>query len=153
MTARPIRLLLADDNQGDVRLVREALREAGRPVELQVVRNGEEALARLRRLDGQEGAARPDLILLDLNMPRMDGRETLRRLKADQALRAIPIIVFSSSRSAEDVAACYALHANCFVAKPADFEGFERVIRAIDAFWAQVVELPPGDPEPPGREP
>lgn len=150
MTGRPLRLLLVDDNPGDVRLAREALREAGHLADLQAVRDGEEALSYLRRLNGHAGAARPDVILLDLNMPRLDGRETLRRLKADEDLRAIPVIVFSSSRSAEDVAACYGLHANCYVTKPADFEGFERVLQAIESFWSQVVELPPAGREPSG---
>jgi len=141
---RRFRLLIVEDNPGDVRLAREALREVGWDADLQAVRDGVEALAYLRGSGGRDGAPRPDLVLLDLNLPRLDGRETLKALKEDPDLMRIPVIVFSSSRAEHDVVASYGLHANCYVPKPASFAEFERVFRSIQGFWAGVAQLPTG---------
>jgi len=141
---RRFRLLIVEDNPGDVRLAREALREVGWDAELVAVPDGLEALAYLRGSGGHGGAPRPDLVLLDLNLPRLDGRETLKALKEDPDLKGIPVIVFSSSRSEHDVIASYALHANGYVPKPASFDEFERVFRSIQVFWAGVAQLPTG---------
>jgi CheY-like chemotaxis protein len=134
--------LLVEDNPGDVRLTREALREEGRGNRLSVVPDGVEALRFLRREEGYAEAARPDVILLDLNLPRKDGREVLAEIKNDDSLRRIPVVVLSSSRAETDVARSYDLHANCYVTKPADLDQFLQVIRSIDRFWRNTVQLP-----------
>lgn len=136
---KSIEILLVEDNPGDVRLTQEALREGKIANNLVVASSGDEALARLRR----EGATRPDLILLDLNLPGMDGREVLRQIKGDESLKQIPVVVMTSSSAEEDVARSYALHANCFVTKPLDLDQFTKVIQAIEEFWVTVVKLPP----------
>jgi two-component system, chemotaxis family, response regulator Rcp1 len=137
-------ILLVEDNPGDVRLTREALREADLDYALAVARDGVEALARLRGEGEHAGAARPDLVLLDLNLPRMDGREVLAAVKADPELCDIPVIVLSSSEAEMDVRGAYQLHANCYICKPVDLDGFIAVVRAIDAFWFTTVRLPAG---------
>jgi two-component system, chemotaxis family, response regulator Rcp1 len=136
-------ILLVEDNPGDVRLTRECLREANLTANLWVVRDGIQAMAFLKREGMHNLSPRPDLILLDLNLPRVSGREVLSMIKSEPAYRAIPIVVLSSSTAEEDVKQCYDLHANCYVAKPVDLNGLTSVMKAIEAFWLQVVQLPP----------
>jgi two-component system, chemotaxis family, response regulator Rcp1 len=133
-------ILLVEDNEGDVRLTREALREADVHVELIVARDGEEALAFLRG----ESAARPAIVLLDLNLPKLDGLEVLEEIKGDPELRQMPVIMLTTSSSARDVLACYERGANCYVVKPLDLDEFTALVQAINRFWLGVVELPPG---------
>jgi two-component system, chemotaxis family, response regulator Rcp1 len=140
--SRPISILLVEDNPGDVRLTREALREGKVQSELQVARDGVEALDLLSRRGPYANAPRPDLILLDLNLPRKDGRELLAELKADETLRRIPVVVLSTSRAEEDIRRSYDLHANCYITKPVDLDRFIEVVKSIDAFWLGVAELP-----------
>ena len=138
----PIEVLLVEDNPGDVRLTREALKEGKVCNNLSVVRDGVEALAFLRR-QGQYGdAPRPDVILLDLNLPRKDGREVLEEVKADPALRSIPVVVLTSSEAERDIVQAYALHANCYITKPVDLDQFIRVVKSIEDFWFSIVRLP-----------
>ena len=139
---RPARVLLVEDNEADVRLTREALREAGEDVRLSAVGDGEQALAYLRREDGFAEAPRPDLVLLDLNLPKRDGLQVLEEVKADPDLRRIPIVVLTTSEAEEDVLRSYDLHANAYVTKPVDFDRFVEVIRQIDDFFISVVRLP-----------
>jgi len=139
---RPVEILLVEDSPGDVKLTVEALRDADVPNNLHVARDGEEAMAFLRREDKFTDVPRPDLILLDLNMPRMDGREVLAAIKADKELRRIPVIILTTSQSEDDIAEAYNLAANCYVAKPVDLDEFLDVVRAIDDFWLTLVRLP-----------
>mgnify|MGYP000735857053 CR=1 FL=1 len=139
---RPIHILLVEDNAGDVRLTREALKEGKVGNSLTVAPDGVEALAILRQEGRYAGETRPDLILLDLNLPRLDGREVLERIKADEVLRRIPVVVLTTSKAEEDILRSYNLHANCFIAKPVEFESFVGVVRTIDEFWLAVVTLP-----------
>ena len=141
---RPARVLLVEDNEADVRLTREALREAGENVRLSAVGDGEQALAYLRREEGFEGASRPDLVLLDLNLPRKNGLEVLDEMRADEGLTRIPVIVLTSSAASQDVDACYARGANAFVVKPQDLDAFMELIAAIRNFWLEVAQLPSG---------
>ena len=136
MSARSI--LLVEDNAGDVRLTREALREADVSVELTAVADGEQALATLRG-----DAPRPDLILLDLNLPKKNGLEVLEEIKGDPALRTIPVIMLTTSSSARDIRACYERGVNCYVVKPLDLDDFTRLVQAINGFWFEVAVLPP----------
>lgn len=139
-------ILLVEDNPSDVYLTREALKEGGIGSRLHVAEDGVEAMAFLRR-DGLHGEApRPDLVLLDLNLPRMDGRRVLRQMKEDEALRRIPVIILTTSTAAADVADCYDMHANCYIAKPVGYDDFEAVVRAIERFWFEIVMLPPPEP-------
>lgn len=140
--SRPIDILLVEDSPADVRLTRETLAEGKVRNTLSVVADGMEALAFLRRGKGFAGAPRPDLILLDLNLPRKDGREVLEEVKADPDLRRIPVVVLTTSRAEEDILRSYNLHANCYISKPVDLEQFFTVIKAIDDFWLTVVKLP-----------
>ena len=144
MTAEqePAEILLVEDNAGDVRLVREALAGGAVPVRLTVVRNGEEALSRLGHEGAHAGTRRPDLILLDLNLPRVGGRELLAEIKADPCLRRIPVVVLTSSDAEHDILDAYDRHANCYVRKPLDLEDFLRVLRHIAEFWLTVAKLP-----------
>ena len=135
MRTGPLRVLLVEDNAGDVRLTREAFREAGVSLELHVAQDGVEAMEFLRVQGRFAGSPRPDLILLDLNMPRMDGRAVLDELKRDPVLKSIPVIILSTSLSAEDMEHSYEHHANCYVAKPVELEGFLSVVRGVDEFW------------------
>ena len=144
MNVVPIELLLVEDSEPDVRLTMEALREAKVKNRLWVVEDGVEAMAFLRRQDGHADAPRPDLILLDLNLPRMDGREVLRQIKNDDSLKRIPVVILTTSRSEEDVLRAYDLHANCYITKPVDFNRFMEVVRSIEDFWLTVVKLPDG---------
>ena len=139
----PIEILLVEDNAADVRLTQEALREGKVKNRLSVARDGEEALAFLRRQGTFSEAPRPGLILLDLNLPKKSGREVLAEIKADPNLRAIPVVVLTTSSAEADVLHSYALHANCYITKPVDLEKFVDVVRSIDDFWLTVVRLPP----------
>jgi CheY-like chemotaxis protein len=140
---RPAEILLVEDNSGDVELTREALDVAKVNNNLQVVSDGIEAIAYLRRQGPYAAAPRPDLILLDLNLPRKDGREVLAEIKADEELRVIPVVVLTTSRADEDILESYRLNANSYINKPGNFDGFADVVRAIDGFWFTVVLLPP----------
>ena len=136
------RILLVEDNAGDVRLVREALSEGGLDEGLDVVTDGEEALGFLRREDSYQDARRPALVLLDLNLPRKDGREVLREMKSTADLRSIPVVVLTTSRAEDDVRTAYDLQANCYVAKPVELDEFLGTIRDVIGFWLRTVRLP-----------
>ena len=142
MSDTAIEVLLAEDNPGDVRLTREALRQGNVRMNLSVVGDGAEAMAFLRREGSYAQAARPSLILLDLNMPRMDGREVLVALKKDPNLACIPVVVFTSSEADEDVVQSYKLHASGFVSKPTFVEQYTSAVRSIEDFWLRVAKLP-----------
>lgn len=142
MSVEPINILLVEDNPGDVRLTVEALREGKVHNHLSVARDGVEALAFLRRQGEFADAPRPDVILLDLNLPKKDGREVLAEIKADERLRRIPVVVLTTSKAEEDILRSYALHANCYVTKPVDLEQFITVVRSIEDFWFSIVRLP-----------
>jgi two-component system, chemotaxis family, response regulator Rcp1 len=137
-----VQILLVEDNPGDVRLTREALKEAKFRNKVQVVGDGIEALAYLRQEGQYSGAMRPHLIMLDLNLPRMDGREVLAAIKKDADLRRIPVVVLSSSEAESDIARAYELHANAYVTKPVDIDHFLQVVKAIEEFWVEIVKLP-----------
>ncbi len=139
---RPVDILLVEDNPADVRLTREALKETKALNTLHVVGDGVAAMAFLRQQSPYAGSPRPDLILLDLNLPKKDGRDVLAEVKADQELRDIPVVVLTTSRAEEDVERAYDLHANAYVTKPGDLTQFLEVMRAIEAFWLAVVTLP-----------
>ena len=139
---RPVEILLVEDNPGDVRLTIEALHESKVLNNLTTISDGESAIAFLQKGAPFEQAPRPDLILLDLNLPKKDGRQVLEVIKGDPSLRRIPVVVLTSSRAEEDVLRAYNLNANCYVTKPVDFDQFVNVVRAIEAFWLVIVELP-----------
>jgi CheY-like chemotaxis protein len=141
---RPLEILLVEDNPGDILLTREALKEGNALCNLHVVKDGVEALGFLRRQSPHVAAPRPDLILLDLNLPRRDGRSVLAEVKTDEDLKSIPVVVLTTSEADEDIATSYNLHANCYIAKPGDLDRFFRVVRCIEDFWLDVVKLPPG---------
>lgn len=141
-SSRPAEILLVEDNPADVRLTREALREGKLRNNLHVAPDGVEALAMLRGTGRYTDAVRPDLILLDLNLPRKDGREVLQEIKADPALRHIPVVVLTSSQAEQDILRAYDLHANCYVTKPVDLDQFMHVVRTIEDFWFTIVKLP-----------
>jgi CheY-like chemotaxis protein len=135
-------ILLVEDNPGDVRLVQEGLRQSKVSNNLQVARDGEEALAFMQRRGAHAGAPRPHLVLLDLHLPKRSGFEVLAELKSDLELRRIPVVMLSSSDANEDVVRAYDLQAACYISKPADFEQFVQVVRRIHDFWLSVVRLP-----------
>ena len=139
----PIEILLVEDNLGDMRLTQEALKEGKVYSNLHWAKDGVEAIEFLNRRGKYESAPRPDIILLDLNLPRKDGREVLEEIKTDENLKQIPVVVLTTSQAEEDVARSYALHANCYVTKPVDLEKFIVVVQSIDRFWLTVVTLPP----------
>jgi CheY-like chemotaxis protein len=139
---KTVEILLVEDNPGDVRLTREALRDGRVHTHLSVASDGEEALAFLRRQGRFGDAPRPDIILLDLNLPKRSGREVLSEIKRDDSLRRIPVVVLSTSAAEQDILASYDLNANCFITKPVDLDQFIRVIRSIEDFWLTVVRLP-----------
>lgn len=139
---KPIEILLVEDNPGDVRLTIEALKEAKVINNLTVVKDGIEALAFLRRQGAYAAAPRPHLIVLDLNLPRKDGREVLADIKADDTLKRIPVVVLTTSQDEQDVLKSYNLHANCYITKPVDLDQFVRVVRSIEDFWLGIVVLP-----------
>ncbi len=140
MNDRPPEILLVEDNPADVRLIREALKESVIQSTLQVAPDGVEALALLRG-EGSP-AVRPDLILLDLNLPKKDGREVLTEIKQDSSLRLIPVVILSSSPAEQDILRAYDLHANCYVTKPVDLDQFITVVQSIENFWFTIVKLP-----------
>ncbi len=146
---RPVEILLVEDNAGDVGLTRDALKEAKVLNTLMVVKDGIEALALLRRQGPYTRAPRPDLILLDLNLPKKDGREVLADIKADDNLKRIPVVVLTTSRDEHDVLTTYHLHANCYITKPMDFEQFSTVVKSIDDFWLGIVTLPKNEKHDP----
>lgn len=141
---RTVEILMVEDNPGDVKLVRETLRESRVRNELHGVGDGEAALEFLRRRGAYAGVPRPDVILLDLNLPRKDGREVLAEIKADPDLRSIPVVVLTSSSADEDIVKSYDLHANCYITKPVDFARLTEIVRSIEGFWFEVVRLPGG---------
>ena len=140
-------LLLVEDDPGDAMMTREVLAESDVELALHVVDNGEAAISFLRQENPYADAPRPDLILLDLNLPRVDGREVLAFVKGDKSLRQIPLVVLSTSDSDDDIAQSYDLHANAFVTKPVDFDSFRSVVRRVDDFFLSVARLPP-KPQP-----
>ena len=139
---RPVQILLVEDNPGDVGLTLEALKEATVLNKLTVVKDGIEALSLLRRQGQHAHAARPDLILLDLNLPKKDGREVLAEIKADDNLKRIPVIILTTSQNEQDVVKSYNLHANCYITKPLDLDQFIKVVKSIEDFWLGIVVLP-----------
>jgi CheY-like chemotaxis protein len=140
--AEPVQILLVEDNPGDVRLTREALKEGKICNNLTVAEDGVEAMRILRREGKFSDAPRPDLVLLDLNLPRKDGREVLAELKEDPELRRIPVVVLTTSKSEEDILRSYDLHANCYITKPVDLPQFLSVLNAVEEFWVTIVRLP-----------
>ena len=142
-TLRPIEILMVEDNPGDVRLTQEALKGGKIWNELNVVSDGVAALDYLNRRAPYGTAVRPDLVLLDLNLPKKDGREVLAAMKSDASLKTIPVVVLTTSQAEEDVIRAYNLQANCYVTKPVDFQQFTRIVQAIEQFWLTVVTLPP----------
>ncbi|MDH3584754.1 MAG: response regulator [Phycisphaerae bacterium] len=141
-SSRPIELLLVEDNPGDIRLTREAIMEAGLEVNLSVAMNGDDAMAFLRRERLHARAPRPDLILLDLNLPGKGGREVLAEIKSDDGLATIPVVVLTTSSSQDDINRAYKLHCNCYITKPVDLDQFIDVVRSIERFWATTATLP-----------
>lgn len=139
---RAIEILLIEDNPGDIRLTREALRDSRLHIVLHIAEDGEEALRFLRQEGEFANATRPDLILLDLNLPRRDGREVLAEIKNDEALRLIPVVVLTTSQDERDILTSYSLHANCYITKPVDFEQFISIVQTIESFWFTIVKLP-----------
>ncbi|MEA5516892.1 response regulator [Nodularia sp. UHCC 0506] len=139
----PIEVLLVEDNPGDAELTRIALEDSKIAVNLNVVEDGVEAMAFLRKQENYAKAPHPDIILLDLNLPKKDGREVLAEIKADQNLRRIPVVVLTTSQSEEDIVKAYNLSANCFITKPVDFDQFVKIVQSIENFWFAIVKLPP----------
>lgn len=139
---RPVEILLVEDNPGDVRLTKEALKEGKVANNLHVAMDGVEALAFLRREGDYSDKPRPDLILLDLNLPKKDGREVLEEIKNDEKLKKIPVVILTTSQDEADVLKTYKLHANCFITKPVDLDQFITVVRSIEDFWLTLVKLP-----------
>ena len=138
----PVEILLVEDNPGDYRLTQEALREGKVYNNLHWARDGEEAIEFLKRRGPHAAAPRPDIILLDLNLPKKDGREVLGEIKQDPELRSIPVVILTTSKAEEDVLKSYHLHANCYVTKPVDLDRFIQVVKSIDDFWLTIVRLP-----------
>lgn len=142
MNSRSVEILLVEDNPGDARLTQEAFNEGRLMNNLSVVTDGAEALAYLRQQGKYANSTRPDLVLLDLNLPKKDGREVLAEIKADEGLKMIPVVVLTTSASQEDVARAYGSHANCYITKPVDLDQFLRVAQSIENFWLSLVRLP-----------
>jgi chemotaxis family two-component system response regulator Rcp1 len=138
----PVDILLVEDNAGDVRLTREVLRDSKVRNNLIVASNGEEALACLRKQGKFKDTIRPDLILLDLNLPKKDGREVLAEIKDDADLKRTPVVILTTSKAEEDILRTYNLHANCYVTKPVDLEQFVKVVKSLEDFWLAIVKLP-----------
>jgi two-component system response regulator len=138
-----VEILLVEDSPGDVRLTQEALKDSKLFNNLNVVPDGVEAMAFLRRQEQYTNAPRPDLILLDLNLPRMDGRQVLQEIKNDESLKRIPVVVLTTSSNETDIFITYNLHANCYISKPVDFTQFINVVKSIEHFWFSIVRLPP----------
>ncbi len=150
---RPVEILLVEDNPGDVRLTREAFKEARLASRLSVVGDGIEALAFLRHQGKFADAAKPDMILLDLNLPKKGGLEVLADVKGDEGLRRTPVVVLSTSSAEKDVRRSYELHANCYISKPVDLDAFIKVVRSIEQFWLTNVALPTKTGSEGGRGP
>ncbi|MET0092248.1 MAG: response regulator [Sedimenticola sp.] len=144
VAARPIEILLIEDNPGDVRLAQEAMRDGKVINNLSVASDGEQAMSFLRKVRSYADAPRPDLIILDFNLPRKDGREVLAEIKADPHLLRIPVVVLTMSKAEEDIQKAYELHANCYITKPIDLDQFINVVKGIEEFWFTVVQLPAG---------
>ena len=144
ITGKAIEILLVEDNPGDVRLTIEAFKEGQISNNLHVVKDGVEAMAFLRRKGSYAAVVHPDLILLDLNLPKKAGSEVLAEIKADEELKRIPVVILTTSNADEDILKAYNLHANCYIAKPLDLEQFVRVIKLIEDFWLTIVKLPKG---------
>ncbi len=142
-SAKPIDILLVEDNPGDVRLTKEALKENKISNNLYEVIDGVEALDFLYKRGKYAKKPRPDIILLDLNLPRKDGREVLAEIKNDESLKRIPVVILTTSRAEEDIVKTYNLHANCYITKPVDLDQFLRVVKSIEDFWISIVKLPP----------
>jgi two-component system, chemotaxis family, response regulator Rcp1 len=142
MGTQPIQVLLVEDSPGDVRLTQEALKDVKVKIRLHVAQDGIQAMEFLRGEGKHSSAPRPDLILLDLNLPKKDGREVLQEIKESATLQSIPVVILTTSASDEDILRSYKLHANCYITKPVDLKGFLKVIKSIDAFWFSVVKLP-----------
>jgi len=140
--ARPAEILLVEDSPGDVRLMQEALREGKVANRVHVVSDGEQAMAFLRREPPYADAPRPDLVLLDLNLPKKDGREVLAEMKADPDLHRIPVVVLTTSQAEEDILRAYDLHANCYMTKPVDLMQFLELVKSIELYWLMMVRLP-----------
>ena len=143
MTVAPIEILMVEDNEGDVYMTTEAFKNAKIANHLSVTRDGAEAMDFLRHQGQFASAPRPDLILLDLNLPGRDGRQILSDIRADPALATIPVVILTSSKAEKDIVQSYQLHANCYIVKPVDFDALLQVVRAIESFWLTVVRLPP----------
>jgi two-component system, chemotaxis family, response regulator Rcp1 len=143
MKGEALQVLLVEDNPGDVRLTREAFKDAKVHLELNVVGDGVEAMDYLHQRGRYTESSRPDLILLDLNLPRKDGRDVLAEVKGHPLLKTIPVVILTTSASDVDIESSYLLHANCYISKPVDMEGFLTVVKSIDDFWLSVVRLPP----------
>jgi CheY-like chemotaxis protein len=141
-TGMPIEVLLVEDSPGDVRLTQEAFRDANRSIHLHVASDGVEAMAFLRREGTYVDKPRPDIILLDLNLPRMDGREVLVHIKEDDSLKTIPTVILTTSDSEADIVKCYQLQANCYLSKPVQLDAFESLVKSINDFWLTKVKLP-----------
>jgi chemotaxis family two-component system response regulator Rcp1 len=141
-TATPVEVLLVEDSPGDVRLTKEAFKDAKVHINLHVASDGAEAMAFLGREGEHANVPRPDLILLDLNLPKKDGREVLAEVKASPSLKSIPVVILTTSASEEDILRSYLLHANCYITKPVDLDGFLKVVKSVDNFWLSVVKLP-----------
>jgi chemotaxis family two-component system response regulator Rcp1 len=141
-TNAPINVLLVEDSPGDVRLTQEAFRDANTSVHLHVASDGVEAMAFLTHRGAYSDAPRPDLTLLDLNMPKMDGRQVLAHIKADDDLKTIPIVILTTSAAEEDIAKCYKLQANCYLTKPVELNAFENLVKSINDFWLARARLP-----------
>jgi two-component system, chemotaxis family, response regulator Rcp1 len=145
---KSIEILLVEDNPGDADLAREALQTSKVCNTLHVVGDGEAAMAFLRRQGKYASAPRPDLVLLDLNLPKKDGREVLAEIKVDDDLKRIPVVILTTSKAEEDILKTYNLHANCYITKPIDLEQFTKVVQSIEEFWFTIVRLPPKSPKP-----
>lgn len=142
---KPVEILLVEDNPGDADLAREALEDSKIYNRLHVVDDGEKAMAFIRREGPYAGVPRPELILLDLNLPRKDGRQVLAEIKSDDDLKRIPVVILTTSRAEEDILKSYDLHANCYITKPIDLQQFLHVVRSIEQFWLSIVVLPDGE--------
>jgi CheY-like chemotaxis protein len=141
---RPFEILLVEDNPGDARLLKEAFRDIEVPNNISIVKDGVDAIRFLTKKDEFFSARRPDLVLLDLNLPKKDGREVLSEIKSDDSLKRIPVIVLTTSESDTDIQRVYSLHANSYIKKPVDLEEFETVVKTIEQFWLKLARLPEG---------
>ncbi len=142
ITSKPIDILLVEDSKGDIGLIEEIFEDAKSVNILHIAEDGEEAISFLRAKDQFSGAPRPDIILLDLNLPKKDGREVLEEVKGDDELKNIPVVVLTTSRAEDDIMRSYNLHANAYITKPVDFDQFLNVVKSIENFWLEIVKLP-----------